>query len=130
VNAEEFDALISTLPELNARVIAKLATHVQKNGPWTNMTLIRSVDRLHEEMHELTDELGKLRDGHSDYNAVANECADVACMAMIVMYRVKLLERLNTPVLVCNATWPDPAKDGNYAHCWKPEGHREEHDFV
>lgn len=86
MNGREFDALIVALPELNARMIAKLATHVPKYGPWTQITIERALAHIEEEIAELRTSIA---DSTNTYDDVANECADVAAMAMIIMYTMK-----------------------------------------
>lgn len=119
MNAQEFDALVAVLPELNARMIAKMAVHHQVRGPWTELDLHRAFDKLREEVVELQNEMHSYRLKDSDYNAVANECADVANCAMMIMARIKFLEEA---VAKCESRRP-----GSGVQCQWSKGHTNHH---
>jgi phosphoribosyl-ATP pyrophosphohydrolase len=57
-----------------------------KKGPWTQVTFERSVGRLGE---KLTDLEVELTTEPKDNEHVINECADIACIAMMIAHNSK-----------------------------------------
>lgn len=109
------------LPELQLRQVYKFGVHAAK-GPWDRVTVADAFLHLQDEVRELE---RAISDGAS-YETVADECADVANMAAIIMSNYKQLMQVGC----CNATWPNPEKDGNKEFCNKPEDHEGDHNYV
>lgn len=77
----------ASLPELQLRQVYKFGVHANK-GPWNGVSLADALHHLQKEVNELILAVGDNR----PYEEVADEAADVANMALIVMtnYRQKI----------------------------------------